>query len=332
MQMKSTRGVQQDDVWAAADALIAEGLRPTIERVRQKLGRGSPNTVSPMLEAWFATLGPRLGVSDAKKDMPGLPAAVQSSAAKLWEVALSQARQDAESSFLKAHETLAAERATVELQASALTQQEAVMVERLAAADRAHEVSQKQISALENQLRHLQTVLAERDNKIAEVQARLSTVEQQREAERQAFDEKSKHHAEERLRSEERALANERRLMAEIDRERQEVKRAKAQATELQQRALDATNALEARTNELTQRLRNTDEELRVAHQALAAANERADELRALLNAQVDANAVVLKQLQAMMAAQSRPPAVTQFKRGIKSKVKDQRMSYKTSS
>jgi len=58
MQTKSTRGVQQDDVWAAADALIAEGLRPTIERVRQKLGRGSPNTVSPMLEAWFATLGP----------------------------------------------------------------------------------------------------------------------------------------------------------------------------------------------------------------------------------------------------------------------------------
>ena len=51
MQSKSTRGVQQEDVWAAADALIAEGLRPTIERVRQKIGRGSPNTVSPMLAA-----------------------------------------------------------------------------------------------------------------------------------------------------------------------------------------------------------------------------------------------------------------------------------------
>ena len=47
MQSKSTRGVQQEDVWVAADALIEEGLRPTIERVRQKMGRGSPNTVSP---------------------------------------------------------------------------------------------------------------------------------------------------------------------------------------------------------------------------------------------------------------------------------------------
>ena len=42
------RGIQEDDVWGAADALLAEGLRPTIERVRQKIGRGSPNTVSPL--------------------------------------------------------------------------------------------------------------------------------------------------------------------------------------------------------------------------------------------------------------------------------------------
>jgi len=63
MQSKSARGVQQEEVWAAADTLIAAGERPTIERVRLKIGRGSPNTVSPMLEAWFATLAPRLGVA-----------------------------------------------------------------------------------------------------------------------------------------------------------------------------------------------------------------------------------------------------------------------------
>jgi hypothetical protein len=34
MQSKSTRGVQQADVDAAADALFAEHLRPTVERVR----------------------------------------------------------------------------------------------------------------------------------------------------------------------------------------------------------------------------------------------------------------------------------------------------------
>ena len=58
--LRSPRAIQRDDVWAAADALLLEGKRPTIERVRQKIGRGSPNTVSPMLEEWFATLGPRM--------------------------------------------------------------------------------------------------------------------------------------------------------------------------------------------------------------------------------------------------------------------------------
>jgi len=54
MQTKSSRasrGVQVDEVWAAADAVLAQGDRPTIERARTHLGRGSPNTVAPMLDA-----------------------------------------------------------------------------------------------------------------------------------------------------------------------------------------------------------------------------------------------------------------------------------------
>lgn len=47
--VRGPRGVQMDDVWAAADAVLNQGERPTIERVRQQLGRGSPNTVGPML-------------------------------------------------------------------------------------------------------------------------------------------------------------------------------------------------------------------------------------------------------------------------------------------
>ena len=41
---KARRGTQEHEVWAASDALMQEGLRPTIERVRQRLGKGSPNT------------------------------------------------------------------------------------------------------------------------------------------------------------------------------------------------------------------------------------------------------------------------------------------------
>ncbi|WP_444814827.1 DNA-binding protein [Variovorax davisae] len=52
--------MQQPQVSEAADALLHEGLRPTIERVRQTIESGSPTTVSPMLELWFVKLARRL--------------------------------------------------------------------------------------------------------------------------------------------------------------------------------------------------------------------------------------------------------------------------------
>ncbi len=93
-----TRGIQEQDVWGAADLLLSEGLRPTIERVRQKIGRGSPNTVSPMLERWFASLGARLagGANPsanlaAGNDADGVPVSVRNAARLLWETARREA-------------------------------------------------------------------------------------------------------------------------------------------------------------------------------------------------------------------------------------------------
>lgn len=54
------RGIKLGDVLGAADALVDGGVKPTIVRVRKKLGRSSPNTVNPMLDVWFSTLGQRL--------------------------------------------------------------------------------------------------------------------------------------------------------------------------------------------------------------------------------------------------------------------------------
>jgi hypothetical protein len=71
--------VQVDEVWAAADAVLAQGERPTIERVRTHLGRGSPNTVAPMLDAWYASLGKRLDKDngeDGASEQGALPAPV----------------------------------------------------------------------------------------------------------------------------------------------------------------------------------------------------------------------------------------------------------------
>ena len=75
--VRSGRGIQEAQVWGAADALLHEGLRPTIERVRQKIGSGSANTVSPMLERWFATLRQATGWTrrqlGRRRDAPAPP-------------------------------------------------------------------------------------------------------------------------------------------------------------------------------------------------------------------------------------------------------------------
>lgn len=88
------RGITEDEVWKSCDALLLEGSRPTIERVRQKLGRGSPNTVSPMLETWFKHLGGRIKDPRAFSAPASMPDPVHQAAQHLWEAAQAEARRD----------------------------------------------------------------------------------------------------------------------------------------------------------------------------------------------------------------------------------------------
>lgn len=88
------RGITENDVWTASDALLLEGARPTIERVRQKIGRGSPNTVSPYLDTWFKNLGGRIKDPGAFSAPPDLPDPVQQAAKHFWDMALAETRRD----------------------------------------------------------------------------------------------------------------------------------------------------------------------------------------------------------------------------------------------
>jgi hypothetical protein len=88
------RGITENDVWTASDALLLEGARPTIERVRQKIGRGSPNTVSPHLDTWFKNLGGRIKDPGAFSAPADVPDPIVQAAKHLWEVAQSESRRD----------------------------------------------------------------------------------------------------------------------------------------------------------------------------------------------------------------------------------------------
>jgi len=89
-----SRGITDKDVWTACDALLLAGERPTIERVRQKIGRGSPNTVSPLLDAWFKGLGARIADPGAFAAAPEVPEPIQQAAKHFWETALAATRKD----------------------------------------------------------------------------------------------------------------------------------------------------------------------------------------------------------------------------------------------
>lgn len=64
----------------------------------KKIGRGSPNTVSPMLERWFVSLGQRFvgmsaGATPAGNNADSMPVSMRNATRLLWETARREAEQ-----------------------------------------------------------------------------------------------------------------------------------------------------------------------------------------------------------------------------------------------
>jgi len=83
-------GVDQALVEATANRLLEQGERPTVNRVRQLIG-GSPNTIGPMLDAWWRRLGQRLH-SKTPSALDRLPGQLGLIAEAFFVEALEQAR------------------------------------------------------------------------------------------------------------------------------------------------------------------------------------------------------------------------------------------------
>jgi hypothetical protein len=314
MQLKSSRGVQQDDVWAAADTLIGEGLRPTIERVRQKIGRGSPNTVSPMLEAWFATLAPRLGVSnDTNPTAVGaLPEPVRQAALKLWEIALTASQQEAANKIELEKETLAQERTALTIREVELLNQQRVLKEWQVASDEALKSARLQYADLCARLDLVSSQLVNREAQVQELRKKLDEINMQRDNERRHNEDQAQHHAQERSRLAEQSAADQRRLLFELDRARQQAKRAETAAEKSQTDARQSITELETANGVLSRKLGEAESELRSALMALSAANDRAIELRGLLKEESVSTAAALKQINRLASVKGRrQPKVT---------------------
>src|SRR5271154_977402 len=128
--MKSTRPpVSASDIAHAADTLLPAGERPTIEKVRAKIGKGSPNTINPLLDAWWKTLSARLDAGPAA--LHRLPETVAHVAEALWMQALEEGRRRA-SQELKTSERIAADaQQNLEVRSHVLTLREGELDSRL---------------------------------------------------------------------------------------------------------------------------------------------------------------------------------------------------------
>lgn len=258
-----SRGIQEDDVWGAADLLLHEGLRPTIERVRQKIGRGSPNTVSPMLERWFASLGQRLtgGANPsanlaAGNDADGVPVSVRNATRLLWETARREA-EEVQRGELESVRSELQERgnALVEAQAALAQREEAFAHARLSL-DSALASSQQAREALERQLKEhaleAQRVRIGLEDDVKRLTTLLSQAGETQERMRREHAEAMAARDQDLRQAEERHAAQERRMLAEVDRARQTAKTLEAElAREQQRRAKDEEAAAKRLEGEL---------------------------------------------------------------------------------
>lgn len=232
--VRGPRGVQMDEVWAAADAVLALGERPTIERVRQHLGRGSPNTVGPMLDGWYGALAKRLRApaeaveQDAGGNAP-LPAPVIRAAKTLWGRALQHADERTTAQFTRAREDLNAQAEALRQAREALAQEAQRIADRSEAYVVAMQAKDAQIAELSRLAQDLQQQLASSQEMLAAARSEGAQLRLTADADRRRQEFKEAEHRAERARLEERAQAQERRLNAEVDRARQDSKRLSLQ-------------------------------------------------------------------------------------------------------
>lgn len=226
-------GVGFQDVAAAADALLYSGERPTNDRVRGLLGRGSPNTIGPLLDRWWATLGPRLRQQHTKMDMPDAPEEVAALATQFWTQALATARQLAEDSLTaeraaleEAHHALDATREALQADAAAALEAtkaaahaQSLAETRLLDAQRLNEQQALQLADLAQQRDTLQTRCDRQEAEVIGLSGRL------RQQEIDAMAQQSSHT--------QHMLDIENRANTEIDRARQETKALRSQMATL---------------------------------------------------------------------------------------------------
>jgi hypothetical protein len=170
------RGVTSSDVDQAADALLRRGERPTVEKIRAVIGSGSPNTVGPLLDAWWKRLAGRLDAGPAA--FHRLPVSVAHVAEALWMQALVEGRRRALMEQGITVRGLAQDKERLELRSHVLTLREGEMQARIRDRDRTISELREQLALLTGLLKKEQATRDVVARRLSTVEAELSAIRQ----------------------------------------------------------------------------------------------------------------------------------------------------------
>jgi len=85
------QGISKEQVYAAASDLRDEGVAPTVQAVRARIGSGSYSTINTHLATWKAE-----AADQALGDIPVVPDKVQDAFNRIWATAARSAQEDVE--------------------------------------------------------------------------------------------------------------------------------------------------------------------------------------------------------------------------------------------
>ncbi|MDY7533229.1 DNA-binding protein [Pseudomonas sp. Bout1] len=258
-------GVPENDVFAAADAVLARGERPTVERVRLELGRGSPARVGGLLDQWWARLAERLS---GETRLPTLPAGVSQAFVAVWQQAIHLAQGVSEQALSEQRHVLAAERERVAVVEDQARQDVALARQHAMVAQAAQQVS-------ETRLADLEALLEQRATQIQDLQQQRNSLLRERGDAQQHNQTLHQELQELRLKAEQERVAQEIYVRGVEDRAHREVDRAREESKHMTSQVKEAGNQLE----HLQQRIDGAQYALGQALQNAAAQQARGDTL-----------------------------------------------------
>jgi hypothetical protein len=174
---RTRQSVSYGEVERAAIALLKNERRPTVETIRESIGRGSPDTIGNALKRFWRDLGVRIEGDPAA--LSRMPPDIADLADGMWQKALKLAGEAAALSDNGARERLAQVQIENELRANSFELREHEYDATARAREKALADSREHLLLLMKSLGREQATVRAQEARIAALEAQLSQAHQQ---------------------------------------------------------------------------------------------------------------------------------------------------------